>query len=209
LISDYLPWAISGTYLEVCNCEVICPCRKVDGVQVGRSTYGVCKGALSWQIERGRAGDVDLAGLRIVLALTYDDDEEGSPWSHWLYLDERGDDRQRDALEQIFLGRLGGTADKQFPWAFKASNLLGVRTVAIDLDHVKGGGWFRAGGHVSVRVRAPVAEDSEVTCVIPGHHQSGREVHSELISVEDDGLDFEFRDRCGYESGFEYASSDS
>jgi hypothetical protein len=186
---------------------VICPCRKVDGVQIGRSTYGVCKGALSWQTERGHAGDVELAGLRVVLALTYDDDEEGSPWSHWLYLDERGDDSQREALEQIFLGQLGGTADKQFPWAFKASNLLGVRTVAIELDHVKGGGWFRAGGHVSVRVRAPVAQDSEVTCVIPGHHQPGREVHSDLIWVEDDGLNFELRDRCGYESSFEYSSS--
>jgi hypothetical protein len=147
--------------------------------------------------------------MRVVLATSYDDDEEGSPWSHWLYLDERGDDRQREALEQIFLGELGGTADKQFPWAWKASNLLGVRTVTIELDHKKGGGWFRAGEHVSVWIRAPVAGDHEVTCVIPGHHQSGREMHSDLIRVEDQGLSFEVRDRCGYESGFEYSSSDS
>jgi hypothetical protein len=202
-----LPWAISGTYLEACNCEVICPCRRIDGRQGGRSTYGVCKGALSWRIQRGHAGDVELTGLTVVLALTYDDDEAGSPWSFWLYLDERGGEAQRDALEQIFLGRLGGTPDKQFPWTWKASDLLGVRAVPIEVDHERSDGWFRAGDHVSVRINSPVAEEAEVTCVIPGHHQPGREVHSELIKVDDEGLSFEVRGRCGFESDFEYSSS--
>jgi len=208
-ISDFLPWAVSGTYLEACNCEVICPCRRIDGRGGGRSTYGVCKGALSWQIQRGHAGDVGLTGLGVVLALTYDDDEAGSPWSFWLYLDERGDETQHDALEQIFLGRLGGTPDKQFPWAWKASDLLGVRPVAIEIEHERGNGWFRAGNYVSVRINRPVAEDSEVTCVIPGHDQPGREVHSELINVDDESLSFEVRGRCGFESDFEYSSSDT
>jgi hypothetical protein len=202
-----LPWAISGTYLEACNCEVICPCRRIDGTQGGRSTYGVCNGALSWHIERGHAGDVGLTGLNVALAVIYDDDEAGSPWRFWLYLDERGDDAQRDALEQIFLGRLGGTPDRQFPWVWKASDLQGVRAVAIEVDHERDDGWFRAGNHVSVRINSPVAKDSEVTCVIPGHHQPGREVHSELIRVEDEGLSFEARGRCGFESEFEYSST--
>jgi hypothetical protein len=188
---------------------VICPCRRIDGEQGGRSTFGICKGALSWRIQRGHAGDVELSGLGVVLALTYDDDEEGSPWSFWLYLDEGGDETQRDALEQIFLGRLGGTPDEQFPWTWKRSDLLGVRAVAIEVDHKRGEGLFRAGGYVSVRIDSPVAEDSEVTCVIPGHHQPGREVHSELIKVEDEGLNFEVRGRCGYESDFEYFSNSS
>ncbi len=148
-----------------------------------------------------------MTGLGIVLALVYDDDEAGSPWRFWLYLDERGDEAQRDALEQIFLGRLGGTPDEQFPWVWKPSDLLGVRAVAIEVDHKKGEGWFRAGDHVSVRIASPVGEDSAVTCVIPGHDQPGREVHSELIEVGDDGLNFEVRGRCGYESDFSYSSN--
>jgi hypothetical protein len=188
---------------------VICPCRTIDGAQGGRSTFGICQGALSWRIQRGHAGDVELSGLGVVIATMYDDDEAGSPWSFWLYLDERGDETQRGALEQIFRGRLGGTPDEQFPWAWKASDLLGVRGVAIEVDHEKGNGWFRAGDYVSVRVDGPVAEDSEVTCVIPGHHQPGREVHSELIEVGDEGLSFEFRGRCGYESDFEYSSNET
>jgi hypothetical protein len=150
---------------------------------------------------------VDLAGLRAVLGSVYDDDEPGSPWSLWLYLDQRGNEDQRDALEQIFLGRLGGTPDQQFPWAWKSSELLGVRAVAIEIDHAPAKGWFRAGEYVSVRISGPVLEEPEVTCVIPGHHQRGREVRSELIKVEDEGLSFEVRGRCGYESRFDYSST--
>lgn len=188
---------------------MICPCRRVDGRRGGRSTYGVCNGALSWHIERGHAGDLSLSALRVVLALSYDDDEEGSPWTFWLYLDERGDDRQREALELIFLGRLGGTPERQFPWVWKASDLLGVRAVAIDIDHERGDGWFRAGQNVSVMISSPLERDAEVTCVIPGHHQAGREVHSELLKVEAEPISFEVRGRCGYESDFEYWSEDA
>jgi hypothetical protein len=207
LIVADVPWHIAGTYLEACNCAAICPCRRIDDVPGGRSTEGICMGALSWKIERGNAGAVDLSGLGAVLASRYDDDEPGSPWDFFLYVDERGDDAQRAALSRIFTGRLGGSADDHFPWAWKDSNPLGVRAVAIEIDHVPGRGWFRAGGHVSMRVRAPYAGPEKVTCVIPGHDRSGDEVITDL-EVADDGLGFEFEGRCGYESTFEYSSAE-
>jgi hypothetical protein len=205
----YLPWQISGSYLEACNCEAICPCRNIGGRKGGRSTEGVCLGSLSWQIAEGTAGEADLAGLRTVLATRYDDDEPGSPWDFFLYIDERADRRQREALEGIFLGRLGGTPEVQFPWVWKESGLLGVRQVAIEIDHTPGRGWFRAGGQVTVRVREPVADQEPVTCGIPGHHQQGREVIAEQLAVADGALDFELSGRCGYESGFAYSSEDA
>jgi hypothetical protein len=83
---------------------------------------------------------------------------------------------------------------------------VGVRHVAIEVDHTPGRGWFRAGGQVTVRVREPLAEQETVTCVIPGHHRSGREVIAELLSVEDGPLEFELSGKCGYEATFEYSS---
>jgi hypothetical protein len=204
----YLPWRVAGSYLEACNCEAICPCRTVGGRSGGRSTYGICEGALSWQIEAGGAGELALDGLRVVLALRYSDDEPGSPWSFTLYLDERGDRRQREALESIFLGRLGGTPERQFPWVWKESNLLGVRHVGIEIDHRPGRGWFRAGRAVELRVREPLDDTEPVTCVIPGHHRSGREVIAEALSVEDPPLEFAVRGRCGYEATFDYSSAE-
>ena len=57
-------WSVSGTYLEACNCDAICPCRRVGGVSGGRSTTGECIGALSWVVESGSADGVDLARAR-------------------------------------------------------------------------------------------------------------------------------------------------
>ena len=201
-----VPWRIAGTYLESCNCDVICPCRRIGGRAGGRSTYGVCEGALSWAIERGHAGDVDLSGLTAVLACRYDDDEPGSPWDFMLYVDELGDADQRAALEAIITGRLGGAALAHFPWAWKESRLLGVRAVPIEVEHEPRRGFFRAGEYVSVRVGAPVDDPEPVTCVIPGHDRTGAEHHGELLRVADGPLAYELSGRCAYQSTFDYAA---
>jgi hypothetical protein len=203
-----IEWAISGTYLEACNCEVICPCRRVGGRAGGRSTYGTCQGALSWAVLDGRAGDVDLAGLGAVLVLSYDDDEPGSPWTYFLYVDERGSDRQREALARILTGELGGTAKRQFPWAFKESRPLGWRAAPIEIQHTPRRGWFRAGEQVTLRVGDTVADQEPVTCIIPGHHRSGVELHADLLRVEEGPLSFEVTGRCAYRSTFSYSSGD-
>jgi hypothetical protein len=205
-VNAHPSWSISGTYLESCNCLAICPCRRVGGRSGGRSTYGVCEGALSWAIERGYAGDVDLGGLAAVLACRYDDDEPGSPWDFFLYLDDRGDERQRASLAAIFTGSFGGAALVQFPWAFKSSRQLGVRAVPIEIERSPHRRWFRAGEYVDVRVGDPIAEQEPVTCVIPGHHRSGTEHIGELLRVSDGPLFFELSGRCAYQSTFEYSS---
>lgn len=203
--ADTPEWRLSGTYLEACNCEPICPCRRIGGRSGGRSTFGECLGALSWAIERGHAGAVDLGGLNVALASRYHDDEPGSPWTHVLYVDERASSEQRDAIEAIFTGRFGGAPMEQFPWAYKASQLVAVRSVPITLSHAPRRGWFRAGTQVTVRVGEPIPDQEPVTCVIPGHHRAGEEVASELIAVDDGPLSFELSDRCGYQARFDYS----
>ena len=42
-----MSWHIQGSYFEACNCDAICPCRRIDGMPGGRSTHGVCMGVLS------------------------------------------------------------------------------------------------------------------------------------------------------------------
>jgi hypothetical protein len=198
-------WRIGGTYLETCNCDAICPCRTIGGRKGGRSTTGLCLGALSWQISDGGTDDVDLSGLRAVLANKYDDDEPGSPWYHHLYVDDRGDECQRQALEAIFLGRLGGTPAEQFPWVFKASELLGVDAVPIEIEHAPTRGWFRAGKMVSVRVGEQLADQEPVTCIIPGHDRSGHELYSEAVAVDDGPLEYSYDGKCAYWSTFDYS----
>ena len=88
-------WSVSGTYLESCNCDAICPCRKIDGVPGGRSTHGICLGALSWFVEDGQADDIELSRFAVALVCRYDDDEPGSPWTISLHVDDTAPPRHR------------------------------------------------------------------------------------------------------------------
>jgi hypothetical protein len=197
-----MTWGIRGTYFESCNCEAICPCRRIDGSAGGRSTHGVCLGVLSWRIEEGAA---DSTGLSVALASRYSDDEEGSPWTWILYLDARGSVEQRAALESIFTGRLGGDAMDHFPWAWKDSELVAVRPVEIEVTHTRRRQRLRIRDLVSVRIRGRYDGDETVTCVIPGHQRAGEELVANELVVEDDPISFSYRGVCGYGSTFDYA----
>jgi hypothetical protein len=199
-----MSWRIRGSYFESCNCDAICPCRRIDGVSGGRSTHGECLGLLSWLIEEGDAGGVDLGGQPVALATRYSDDEEGSPWTWILYLDQGTSRDQRDALEAIYAGRLGGDAEKHFPWAWKASELAAVRPVEIEVEHTRRRQWLRIRDHVSVRIRDRYDGPETVTCVIPGHEREGEELVADELIVEDGPLAFSYRGVCGYASDFDY-----
>jgi hypothetical protein len=101
-------WSISGSYYESCNCQAVCPCRRLNGAPGGKSTYGICQFLLSWDIHRGMAQGVDLTGRQVVMAGFYDDAERGSPWSIKLFIDDRAPDAPLRQLERIFLGKAGG-----------------------------------------------------------------------------------------------------
>ena len=200
-----MSWRIRGTYFESCNCDAICPCRKVDGVPGGRSTHGECLGVLSWLIEEGAADGTDLSGQPVALAIRYSDDEPGSPWTWILYLDAGATPDQRDALERIFTGALGGDAERHFPWSWKASELVAVRPVEIEVDHTRRRQRLRIRDHVSLRIRDRHPGDETVTCVIPGHDRSGEELIADELLVEDGPLAFSYRGVCGYGTTFAYA----
>jgi hypothetical protein len=199
-----MSWRIRGSYFESCNCDAICPCRRIDGVSGGRSTHGECLGLLSWLIEEGNADGVDLGGQPVALATRYSDDEEGSPWTWILYLDQGTSGDQRDALEAIYAGRLGGDAEKHFPWAWKTSELAAVRPVEIEVEHTRRRQWLRIRDHVSVRIRDRYDGPETVTCVIPGHEREGEELVADELVVEDGPLAFSYRGVCGYASDFDY-----
>ena len=200
-----MSWRIRGTYFESCNCDAVCPCRRIDGAAGGRSTRGVCMGVLSWLIEDGAVGRTDVSGLPVAIACRYSDDEPGSPWTWVLYLDTGACIDQRDALEGIFTGRLGGDAERHFPWAWKASELVAVRAVDIGVDHTRHRQRLRIRDHVSVWIRDCYDGGETVTCVIPGHERTGEELIADELVVEDSALAFAYRGVCGYGSTFDYA----
>jgi hypothetical protein len=197
---------VSGEYFESCNCEAICPCRQVGPVAPGRSTHGICFGLLSWLIADGRVDAVDLAGLAVALAVRYDDDEPGSPWTVVLYVDERGDDEQREALADVFLGRLGGPHISRLPWVRKARHLVDVRPAAISLEPDGRGYRLRVGERIAAVAVSPVETDVQVACGIPGYDRPGLELVAEELRVADEPFAWELSGNCAFATDFDYRS---
>lgn len=99
-------WHVKGDWFDVCKCSVPCPCTFAQP-----PTEGDCEGILAWHITEGNYGDVDLSGLSIVALGSF----TGNIWggtaknSHMaIYIDERADDRQREAIQAIWGGQAGG-----------------------------------------------------------------------------------------------------
>jgi hypothetical protein len=199
-----MDWHIAGAYLESCNCEAICPCRMVDGSAGGRSTYGICLGALGWRVDEGHADGVDLSGLGITLVSRYDDDEPGSPWTIVLYVDERGDETQRDALAEIFLGRAGGSHVLKLPWVRKPSEVVAVRPARVDL--AADGRALHVGERVAIRVSRRADEGHEVACGIPGYHRGGTEYVADELRVDDEPFAWELQGNCAFATTFDWSS---
>ena len=196
-----MAWRIAGAYFESCNCEAICPCRRIGGKGGGRSTYGECLGALSWMVSDGGVDDVDLTGLATALVVRYDDDEPGSPWSIVLHVDERGSGAQRGALEEIFLGEAGGDV-MRLPWIRKPRNVIDVRVSAIDLD----GRTLRVGEAVTVEATKPFETPDGVACGIPGYDRAGTEYTTDRFDVDDSPFQWQLEGNCAFAVDFEYAS---
>jgi hypothetical protein len=178
----------------------------IGGVKGGRSTYGICYGVLSWAIDEGRVEDVVVSGLATALVCRYDDDEAGSPWSVVLHVDERGDSRQRAALEDLFLGRMDGGHIAVLPWVRKARNLIDVRVSPIELLPEGSGHALRVGRVARVLATRPVPTDEPVACGIPGYDRSGLELYADELVVDDEPFAWELTGNCAFASDFDYAS---
>ena len=197
-------WQVSGTYFEVCNCEAVCPCRRHGQTDGGRSTYGFCDFALSWHITKGHAGSIDLSHLSAVLAGSYSDDEPGSPWRVIIYVDEKGDAQQQQALADIFLGRAGGDTRQNF--AALIGEVYAVRAAKIELAHSRGQERMEVKGFVSAATARAAGTDLPVSCGIPGHDRPGEEIVADHFRVNDRNLRWEVNGRCGFATDFAYHS---
>jgi hypothetical protein len=204
---ETLDWRVRGSYFECCNCEAICPCRSVHGRPGGPSSYGICFGSLSWHVHEGHAGSADLSDLRVVLSVRYHDEiQPSTPWEVVLYVDDRADEPQHDALADIFLGRAGGTVADLYGPAI--GDVHAVRAARITLEHVAPRKRIDVVGYLTVEADGQASEPGDVRCGIPGFDHPGTELFGEVLESTDEALRWEVRRprRAAFATDFDYRS---
>ena len=123
--------------------------------------------------------------------------EPGSPWSVRLHVDAAGDERQRTALEHVFLDGI-----VQLPWIRKERHVIGVTASTIEID----GTHVNVGPSVSVHASRPVEDDVAVRCGIPGYDREGYELYADELVVDDDPFAWQLSGNCAFTSDFDYSS---
>ena len=121
-------WRLVGDWFDICSCNIPCPCEFAQP-----PTNNACQGMLAWHIREGRYGDVRLDGLNLVALGAF----EGNIWADeckitmGLFIDERADARQREALQVVFGGQAGG-----WPAVFatKVGDVRGIEFVPISFE---------------------------------------------------------------------------
>lgn len=62
-----MAWRLEGTYLENCNCDVVCP--GAASAFATPATYDRCNAPLAWHIDFGEVDGTDVSDLSVVLVL--------------------------------------------------------------------------------------------------------------------------------------------
>lgn len=198
-------WTMEADYLQACSCDYGCPCEFE-----APPTQGYCHGIGAWRINSGTYGDVNLDGLGLGFALNSPAAIHLGNITLALFIDERADDQQREALIQIASGQAGG-----LPFEIVASlvsNLSGPHFVPFEFNLQGKNSSARIGDAVSMGfepIKNPVTGEPEGIRI---EHETGFLFKgADVVSATEcrasvDGLDFSWPDKAGFVTQVTYGN---
>jgi Protein of unknown function (DUF1326) len=96
-------YEISGTFIEACDCMLICPCWLDDEPDEDH-----CTGLFAWHIHAGTINGKAVAGRRVVSVSTHSGGRRSGGTRTALFVDDGATDEQFTLLTAAFSGALGG-----------------------------------------------------------------------------------------------------
>src|SRR5258708_39740623 len=96
-------YQLEGRLLEVCSCDVLCPCY------VGADPDGgMCDNVVAWHIDTGTIQGGDVSGLTFAMSVHIPGNILKGNWRRLVYGDDKSTTAQQDALVYAFTGKLRG-----------------------------------------------------------------------------------------------------
>ena len=106
-------WNYRADLMVACNCDWGCPCNFN-----ARPTLGYCEGGWALKIRDGRCGDVALDGVAFTLMCKWPRAIHEGGATAKIWIDATATAEQRQSVEQIVRGKLGG-----LPWMIFAATI--------------------------------------------------------------------------------------
>ena len=122
-----IAWRLEGTYIENCNCDVVCPCG-ASGFPAP-ADYDRCNAVLAWHIDSGEVDGTDVGDISVVLVLDSPRQMSEGDWRVGMFMDDRASDEQAEKLGGIFSGQMGGPLANVVPLI---SENLGMEVASIE-----------------------------------------------------------------------------
>ncbi len=196
-------WKLEGSYFETCNCETACPC-----VWLQDPSEGDCKLLVAWHIKNGLFAKQALDNLNVALACYAPGNMKEGNWQAALYIDERANDAQFDAITQIFSGQQGGHLAILMSFV---SDVLGIQKVKIDYKEDENKRFMSIPGIAQAEIEAiqgitgaTSSINNPPLCVVSSH--PAIVAKSNQYQYQDFDKTWQFSDRNGYYSPFIYQS---
>jgi hypothetical protein len=194
-------WSLSGDYFESCNCEAACPC-----VFLSPPTEGECNAIVAWHIDRGSFGDTKLDGLNVALAVHAPGHMAQVKWKAAVYLDDKANAAQQEALTQIFSGQAGGHLAVL---ASFVGEIVGMNKLPITYAKEGKGRSLKLGTAGSMAIQpiegqggAEVTVNNHPLCISPGHPVVVQ--RSSKFALKDAGFNWSASGKNGFSAPFAY-----
>jgi len=132
-----MAYHLEGRLLEVCNCNVLCPCW------IGEDPdNGTCDTIVAWRFDRGDVNGVDVSDRTIALMAHVPGNILEGNWRAAVYLDEKVSPAQEEAILSVYTGKLGGPVAELVKLV---GEVVSVEKVPIQFDVQGGKGTLRIG----------------------------------------------------------------
>jgi hypothetical protein len=148
-------YQLEGQLLEVCDCNVLCPCW------IGEDPdNGTCDAITAYHVERGKVNGVDVSGLTIAILVHFPGNILRGDARAAIIVDGQASPEQQEALVNAWAGKLGGPlADL----AQLVSEVVAVERAPISFEVKEGKGTMRIGDLAEAEMEPYRGPTGEVT----------------------------------------------
>jgi hypothetical protein len=192
-------YQFEGTLLEVCSCDVLCPCW------IGEDPdQGTCDAVVAYHFDKGAIRGVDVSGLSFVAVAHIPGNILEGNWRAVFYLDDQADEEQGDAILDAFTGKLGGPlADI----AELVGEVVGVERASITHEIDEGAGTLKIGNKVDCAMHPYTGPDGSPTklvdsifTTVPGSPAYVSVADHEKVDIPEHGYSWEYEKKNAIQS---------